>query len=67
MIKAKPSIPKIRFTFKVVNQLYFSKNWNCVMVVLNEKNKRTQAFKINNDQKSEKLRINFMCGLWCKS
>ena len=56
-IKANPSIPKIRFILIIRIQSLISRNWNCVDVGSKKNKSEKLTFKINRDQKSEKLRI----------
>lgn len=57
IIKASPSIPKIRLTLIDSNQEYFSKNWNVETVGSKKKRKLKQILRIIRDQNNEKLRI----------
>ena len=56
-IKAKPSIPKIKFILITRIQSLISRNWNCVEVGSKKNNNEKLTFKISKDQKREKLRI----------
>ena len=64
IIKAKPSIPKIKLILTDWNQWFVSKNWNCVIVGSKKNNKPTQTLRIMRDQKREKLRIKFVSVLF---
>jgi len=61
MIKAKPSIPNVKFILLEDNQFIVNKNWNCVVVVSKKNNKPTQQFNIKRDQNNEKFLIKCCC------
>ena len=57
IINAKPSIPRIQFILKILNQELRSTNWKWDTVGSKKKKITQQTFKIINDQKRPKFLI----------
>ena len=67
MIRAKPSIPKVKLILTDWNHWIFCKNWNWTDVGSKNKSKDQLKFKIIKDQKREKLQIKELFVLFVKN